>query len=207
MTIDKREVLKWIDDLTKQQLPNPDDPNTIAVSEIARCLRKSYYRRKGIKGEALERSNVTSFVGIAVHKLLLEYLSSKRGYLVNVHCEYRLREGITLVGEVDAVGYDHILEIKTSPAPPSFLIPYHHLQVVAYMRPLKKRRGYVIYISKSGHLTIFEAYYSPVVFNRVVQRAKVLRDALINNYTPEREYSPFCHSCEYVTRCWVRVKW
>ncbi len=176
------------------------DRDTIAITEVTfPCLRKAYYdrtrRRLPTPAEALK------VLGTEVHTLLQDVLKEE-GWDIEVGVSLNLGE-FKLVGRVDAVKGDEVIEIKTSNGLKDRALESHVLQLQAYMAVLHAKHGYIVYIDRaSGRVRVFRVRPDRYALRIVIKRAKQLHEALANHRAlPPKHAGAWCALCAYRWNC------
>lgn len=173
--------------------------NEVTVSELVRCLRRSYFDRNSW----ILQIGLSAFRGIAMHKLLLETFVEKFGgemeYVVKK--EYN---GITIRGTIDYINKDEdfLVEVKTS--------NYHKIlnryiyQAKMYMYLSGVSRAFVLLLTNTDAY-VADIPYDPNIEDIILKRATELHNALVNNIPPNStSIDPFeseCHFCQYLHEC------
>ena len=180
------------------------------VSQLAHCLRRYYYDLI----DPLETSggNRVMESGRYGHKFLQDVLKKTLKARVEVPKKIELDGGIVVLGNVDVVLPDCILEIKTVKAlydRPDFEVIYpHQLQANSYMGMCKKRFGYVVYLSRSDFRTKqVRIPYDHELFKELSKRAYKLDECLKAEEVPASEgkimvrFRTDCMFCPYTDAC------
>ena len=173
--------------------------DTITVSEaVFPCLRKAYYdrTRKRLPSpvEALKS------LGSELHIMIQDVLRDE-GWDVEVSLGIDVGE-FKLVGRVDAVKGDEVIELKTTNGVREYALESHMLQLQAYMTLLHAKRGYLIYIDRaSGRVKVFEARPNKYALRRVIERAKRLHEALERHEPPPPHHGSWCSLCAHRWVC------
>ena len=202
ITRDKSMESKFLDDL-KAKMDEEDEErlNEIHVSDLVYCLKKTFYRRKGIEKIETRESLMIKSIGKGLHYLyevLKDYVKE-----AEIH-----RYGV--VGHIDMLG-EYPVELKTSRKNIKSIedIPENYLRQIGYYCLLTdKTIGYLIhiYIVKPS-IKIFKLDYSQVIEKykaEFFERLEKLKKALENddpsilentNYNWECDNCPFRNIC------------
>ncbi|NER39269.1 MAG: UvrD-helicase domain-containing protein [Oscillatoria sp. SIO1A7] len=102
-------------------------------------------------------------------------------------------EGLSLVGVVDLLGKDFVLDFKSDRE----RVPHHHrFQLWAYARATERPNAHIAYLRHSELYT-----YSPDYLQEVGEEARALvKDILAGDYPP-RPWPANCNSCPYTEIC------
>ena len=198
--IDEVIIYDWIKELVLKRGIPQKEPDVIFVSEIARCLRRSYYSRiYGVKESAANL--IPTLLDMLLHEELQKHLKEKYGWDYGVRREYSVDNEFKLVGRADLVGKDAVIEIEITQYAPDFILPFHEYQLTANMKLYNRIKGIIIYIARNGHVKTFSMHFEPELWSAVVRRAKTLYKALKLKYAPQIEFSPWCFHCPFRRRC------
>ena len=193
------------------------------ASETTYCLRKLYYKRKGIPSTHSIETEINFTQGNALHTLFEELIVTKAvdyGYRgVN---EVKLNiEGIHGIIDVMLVNKKeiHIIELKTVLKLPKTPFKNHLTQLMIYMYPYMKYqkkhkktvKGYLFYIEKAvlygnSPRKEFEVKYDESIIDEALERTKLLNYDLEKNILPpaeafiKKEHWE-CNWCPYLKRC------
>lgn len=178
-----------------------ENPNVISVTEVTQCLRYSYFmRRKPICAPQV----VPLLLGIEGHRIIAEYLQEEGFITERLVCGER--DGIRLCGRVDAYHPDRniVVEVKFVESPPKEPYEDHEFQTQIYMAMLEAKMGYIVYYSRDplNRTRVFHVFPSDRVLDEAFERAKILRDALLNDKPPPAEKGRWCRWCQYRYECY-----
>lgn len=200
MVIDAVTVNRWLLRAAERVNPRIFPPDVISVTEATfPCLRKAYYdrtrRRLPTPVEALKT------VGSEIHRMIQDVLREE-GWEVEVSVSLPV-DGFRLVGRVDALNGEAVIEIKTSGGVRKSLLGSHRLQLQAYLNMLPVRKGYLIYVDRSsGRVKVFQVVRDKSALRTVVGRARQLYEALRANIPPPPSRGPWCEVCPWKWVCW-----
>lgn len=206
MYINKSTVYEWLKEAVKQR--NEFDNNTIHVSEVTQCLRKSYYQR--ISAKKFTGVEAVILIGAQLHESLQNVI---RRYGFRTEFQVAVKEnGVKLVGHIDAYHPEAgvVLEFKTVDKIPEKCYTSHYLQANAYHFMGLAEATYIIYISRSrGDVEVRRIKPSMRKYEELIKRAKILSEALNNNRPPYPEPSHTCNYCPFKYRCkpWKTKAW
>jgi len=192
------------DILQKLAEPSVRPISEIHVSDIANCLRRSYYSRKQPKKVDLVSAMRMKF-GTTLHEYiqneLLKYGFSKEVRVVTDCKDFRIIATPDLIHEEKGI----VVELKTTNS--NLITPHENYvkQLKMYMRLLSDHitvtKGYIVVINRdSGYVRAFEVN-EMFDFDYIYNRAKKLYECLINDTPPEPEYSNLCTWCPYRKEC------
>jgi CRISPR/Cas system-associated exonuclease Cas4 (RecB family) len=175
------------------------DNDECSVTQAVQCLLKSFYERK-FNRKLLEPKVVILSFGRIIHLALQEQLQTL-GYQTEAEAYVEIPQG-KMWAHCDALGQNHMLEIKTISRIPNEILSHHYLQSISYTSIFKIPHGYVGYIHKpSGIIKVFPHEQDPRQYAYVLMRSARLITCLKRNTTPEPEPSWLCQYCEYPDLC------
>lgn len=177
------------------------NPNVISVTEITQCPRYSWFMRR--EPRCIIQA-VDLILGVEGHRLFLDKLRNY-GYVVEWLVCKDIGDGIKICGRLDAYHPDlnEVIDIKITTSPPDEPYEDHRFQVSIYMHMVKASRGYVVYLSRDPHnrVKVFRVKKYDSDWKEAVQRAKMLRDALIKEEPPPCIKGRWCRYCPYSFEC------
>jgi len=143
----------------------------------------------------------SALAGILIHRIIQEDLK-KKGYEIEKRVEYDLGDGWKLVGKIDAVNSDHVIEIKTTKDLNKGIQPHWLSQanLYAYLAGLDK---YVILVINKLTGEYVENEYSTDK-NKAEEdliRAEMLKECIINKKIPEGRKDWCKKYCEFAVLC------
>lgn len=179
-----------------------NDPNTIHLHEVTRCLRRSYYDRT----EPLDvrRSGFNE---------LLSGLLQKYGYGTE-HVDYPLdpdmdrqgQDGVKIRARADMMVDDAVILFRSSDKPPRNPKASDILFLNACLWIYDKFDGIIVYISGDMQESSFSATRDKKMFEETVRRVRVLTDLLREKKAPIIEPSSLCESCQYYEKCYIKER-
>jgi len=192
----------------------------ISITDIAQCLRKTYYEY--IYGISLS-SNLSMLIsmseGIGVHKIISDCINvnMQDKCKSEVYLEMNL-DKFKLTGRIDAVCRINdelvILEFKTTriKIDKKFVKTYniHYIRQVKYYMCLwnmlneeKISKGYLIYFTPT-YMYAYEVNYNENDCKEMIERASKLWKCLKFEIIPEYEVSKYCEICYFRYKCFNR---
>jgi len=180
--------------------------NEIHVTEAVNCLRKSWYFRKERVEVPIEKVVVLS-IGTQMHKLIQKYIDGRK-VETEKEVKYRFRD-IYVVGRIDLIVDNTIIELKTVSAKVKDVYPHHYAQLNAYLNMLNELYpnqyndyAFIVYINKrDGKINVFTVWRDIQGWLWTLARAWKLYEHLVRNVPPEPEPSFLCRYCEYQFMC------
>ena len=184
------------------------EDHVISVTEATfPCLRAAYYNR--VRKQLPTPVEALKVLGSEVHSLIQEELRHE-GWDVEVSVGLDLGE-FKLVGRADAVKYDGrnnalaVIELKTSNGVHEKPLSSHRLQLQTYLEILHAKIGYLVYIDRaSGRVKVFRVLPDKRALSLVVDRAKLLYNALRQHQPPPKTSGPWCGVCPHKRYCFKR---
>jgi len=190
----RRIITDVIEHISHDIKPETEKDNKIIrFSEIARCLRRSYFDRV----EPLEQK------GLRFSDLFRE-LIRKMPY-GSVQGEFSL-DGIKLKIHADMIVDDVVIIFRPVPKPPESLIASDVLYLNACLWILKKTDGIVLYIAENGDEISFSLIRDNKMFEESIRRVKILNSLLEEKKVPVIEPSLECNACQYYEKCYLKEK-
>lgn len=167
------------------------------VSELVGCLRKAYYDR--VKPAKQTTTNVVGvLVGRAIHDRF-NIIANKHGCRTEVQVEREV-EGVKVVGSVDALCDDVVVELKVGDISVDYDVA--RMQAAIYAVLTNAREAYVIVVDRQSGITKLERV--PLRRNEVEryirERVKELKAALRRRRPPKPD-KRFCRFCPYKWSC------
>ena len=182
-----------------------DRSDTIHITDLTGCIRRSYYIKK--YGFPLdEKMSFWLLFGAVVHDMLTpviaRFLNGERE--VRTIYEYK---GIEIQATVDVLAKDVVVELKTCNKLPYQPYQSHIEQINAYMHIFDKPKGLIVYISRAKlGVRVFEYYGNAELFHYTLSKAITLKKALEDDVPPpcnlpiaERKF--YCKECPFRTQC------
>lgn len=200
MEVTTGKVRDWIREIIEKNMRIVFNNDTIHVSEVATCLRKSYYNRKAIT-KLTEVQTVSILFGNGIHHQLQELLREK-GWRVEYEVRWNLKR-FELVGHVDAYNprENIVLEIKTTSRAPDQPYKEHVRQINSYLAMTWAEKGYIVYIARNGLIKVFQITFDKKLWNETIKRAFYLYHCLCENKPPKPEQSILCRYCAWKWKC------
>jgi len=176
-------------------------PNELYVSILTFCPRKevlSYYFKPAqyVKSDEI-------LAGEYLHKVIQEQLK-QQGYEVEKGVSYELKDDFKLVGRIDAVNSDHIIEIKTVKKFIDFNVNYWFTQVNMYMHMSGIRKAKLLVVERpTGQMFMKEIDYDKEKAEGVLSLAEQVVDAIKNaDFTIIPRCNDYrCKYCEFNIIC------
>lgn len=201
MTIYKR-IRESIDyALKKESEKQQNRSNTIHVSDIIQCLRKSYYDKK--TGNIM---NLSMIRGKAMHDILLKHMAEYLDAKYEVEVKYSI-DDIDIIGTIDILlNNNDVIELKTMGYSPHTIPSRYIYQIQAYLNIVDGKTGYLVTICNND-VNIYDIHKDDEFINIMERRAKNLYHALCNNTTPKERWINYsdikyeCKLCRYRNNC------
>jgi len=187
--------------LNKALIEKHEKSGLISISSlIYDCLRRAFYTET--LGDFFDKDTLETFwVGKAIHEKKL----------FDGEAELELKnEGI--IGVIDELVDGSLIEKKSVNQISWKFVPDHYLTQVDYYYWLLSNNGYkvenafLIYILKERphDKKIIPVMLRPleVIEKEILERAKILKEALEKKELPERKMSWLCKRCNYASKCY-----
>ena len=173
-------------------------PNTIYVTEVSCCIRKSWYIRA--LNEPLSPETVVIMVlGDAVHYIMRDMLSLGES-------EKRFEKQVgdfKIAGRVDKILGNIVVEFKTTSQIPQKPYEHHIDQLQLYLWLSDLNIGYLVYVDKRrGKVKAFKVTRNDERIKRLLLKAKKLYSSLKTGMPPEPDPKPWeCEYCQFKELC------
>ena len=205
MTSD-RYILHILDDYLRR-LAEYDPFHTYEIGEyyphlLGYCPLKVYYIYK-YGPKVTKRSMRFTNLGVALHDFILRGFA-ENGYAVEVPFELVINPEVRIRGRIDALGVDHVLELKTTSNLPSEPYKNHVRQVTLYMKATGRKRAFILYVTRNDlRRRIFEVPFTKRNYEDAVNYVLRLHDSLKNDTPPDPEpiASWECKDCPFRDLC------
>ena len=170
-----------------------DDDSKVHVTEVIRCLRRSFYDRK----EPIEENKLrfSNFLRGTIRKL--EFGSKVGEYDMN---------GVKLTGQADIIADDVVIVFRSVEALPETMFSNDILYLNTCMFIFDKQDGVISYVDGGGTEKSFSLTRANKMFEEIARRVRVLTDLLKENKVPILEPSPECSACQYYERCYIKKR-
>lgn len=172
--------------------------NVICVTEVSQCLLKSWFSRT-LRAPPSENKVILMVLGDSTHYLMKDYFPLGEGEKFH---EKDIGNGVKLVGRVDRLLEDCIIEFKTVSRLPNEPYEIHVNQTQLYLWLFEKEKAFIVYVSRSnGKVKIFEVYKDDEKISELLERARLFANYLKEGRMPPRERNNLCNYCEYKQLC------
>lgn len=181
--------------LNKEREKQQDRSNTIHVSDIIQCLRKSFFDKK----LQFNTFNLSMLRGKAMHDILLKHMAEYLNGKYEVEVKHTIGD-VNIIGTVDLVfGNNNIIELKTAGYQYNTIPTRYIYQVQAYLNIIRGNVGYLVIIHNND-IRIHTIYRDDAFYDILCNRAIELYNSLHNNTIPKSrtiEYSETKYDCKY----------
>ena len=170
-----------------------DDNSKVHVTEVIRCLRRSFYDRK----EPIEENKLrfSNFLSGTIRKL--EFGSKVGEYDMN---------GVKLTGQADIIADDVVIVFRSVETLPETMFSNDILYLNTCMFIFDKQDGVISYVDGGGTEKSFSLTRANKMFEEIARRVRVLTDLLKEKKVPILEPSPECSACQYYERCYIKKR-
>ncbi len=176
-------------------------PSKVYVTEITQCPLKAWLAR-AIGENIREEKMIILLLGDDVHYIMQDNFPLGEGEK-RFEKEYN---GVTIVGRVDRLMGDIILEFKTAAGIPKEPRSHHVDQMQLYFWLSGKERGFIVYVSKTnGKVKAFEVKRDEERIRSLLDKAVRLSESLSSSTPPEPHLDESekwqCRYCEFTDYC------
>ena len=196
---DFRTVIKNAIESVGNQLDykiDTEDIGKIHLSEVTKCLRRSYYDRTD-PIEA-EKTRFSDLLGGMFRQL--DYGSTPDTYDLPGDGELKLE------GQSDMIADDVVMIFRSVSEFPEDPFAKDILYLNACLWIYDKIDGILVYIDGNGNEASFSLTKDKKMFEEVVRRVRVLNDLVKSKKAPILEPSTECLTCQYYERCYTKKK-
>ena len=173
-----------------------EDIGKIHLSEVTKCLRRSYYDRTD-PIEA-EKTRFSDLLGGMFRQL--DYGSTPDTY------DLPGDEQLKLEGQSDMIADDVVMIFRSVSEFPEDPFAKDILYLNACLWIYDKIDGILVYIDGNGNEASFSLTKDKKMFEEVVRRVRVLNDLVKSKKAPILEPSTECLTCQYYERCYTKKK-
>ena len=173
-----------------------EDTNKIHLSEVNRCIRRSYFDRTDPM--QAEKTKFSDLLGGMFRKL--DYGSTPETY--DLPGEQQLK----LEGQSDMIADDVVMIFRSVSEFPEDPYARDILYLNACLWIYNKVDGILVYIDGNGNEASFSLTKDKKMFEEVVRRVRVLNDLVKEKKVPILEPSTECLTCQYYERCYTKKK-
>ena len=196
---DFRTVIKNAIESVGKQLDykiDTEDIGKIHLSEVTKCLRRSYYDRTD-PIEA-EKTRFSDLLGGMFRQL--DYGSTPDTY------DLPGDEQLKLEGQSDMIADDVVMIFRSVSEFPEDPFAKDILYLNACLWIYDKIDGILVYIDGNGNEASFSLTKDKKMFEELVRRAQTFRTLVNDKKVPQVEPSTECSTCQYYERCYTKKK-
>jgi CRISPR-associated protein Cas4 len=185
-------------------------PGFYYPSLLPSCLLRQYWIYREGHTVSLEKSGIFK-IGELFHEFLTGVLKSEETLTVESEKPVILAvkhgdKWVRLSGRIDVLlnceSVKTIVEVKSISKLPERPLEHHVMQIQPYMLALGVEKTILVYLEKTDlSWRIFEVSFNSNVFEKMVERAVMLDEALTEDRAPKPEPSWECRYCEFRERC------
>jgi hypothetical protein len=177
----------------------PRKPKELWISGLVFCPRMEYFGYYFMP--QVRTINEAALAGIFIHRLIQEKLKED-GYEIEKRIEYDLGDGWKLIGKIDAVNSDHVIEIKTTRDLSKDLQPHWISQANLYAYLVDLDRYILLVVNKlTGEYVEHEFSTDEDKAKEDLLRAEMLKECIIRKRPPEGRKDWCKKFCDYAVFC------
>jgi len=179
----------------------PRKPNELYVSVLAVCPRKEFFSYFYRPAQLVKSDEVLA--GEYIHKVIQEQLR-QHGYEIEKDVSCDLKDGFKLVGRIDAINSDHIIEIKTVKKFIDFNVNHWFIQVNMYMHLSGIGKAKLLVVERpTGQMFVKDIEYDKEKAEGVLSLAEKVVDAIKSaDFTILPKCNDYrCKYCEFSIIC------
>jgi len=193
---DFRTVIKNAIESVGKQLDyqvDVEDINKIHLSEVTKCLRRSYYDR--VEPIQIPKTKFLDLLGGMFRQL--DYGSKSATYDL---------DDMKLEGQSDMIADDVVMIFRSVNEFPEDPFAKDILYLNACLWIYDKVDGILVYIDGMGNENSFSLTKDKKMFEEVIRRVRVLNDLVKEKKVPILEPSTECLTCQYYEKCYTKQK-
>jgi len=181
-----------------------NDPKTIWVTELARCLRRSFLMRREGKVKVSFTDSMKMHIGAGLH-MRLQSLLRKHGFETEVRVQRKTTLGFTVIGRVDIYDKEEnvVYELKYTHNEKLDKVKLNNYlrQLNYYIEMANAMKGYLVIVHADGSVEEIKSDWSETDLER---RANAFGIYVDENILPPRKKSPNseCNECPFYNFCW-----
>ena len=174
-------------------------------SDAGKCIRRTFFKYKlGMNSDIKLAAKGRILMSYVVENMYLQLLE-EMGYHTKVKVS-KAYQGIVVSGEVDAMGQDDIIDVKTVTPTAINEIPFPAdiAQINTYLWITGKKIGYLLYVKSDNPaiFKIFEIHYSSKMIETTLQRLLQLHKYLTSDVVPPKTKDTYlCKNCVFKKLC------
>ena len=174
-------------------------PKEIWISQLVFCPRLEYLSYFFMP--RVRTVTEATLAGILIHRMIQDDLKNK-GYEIEKRIEYDLGEGWKLVGKVDALNSDHVIEIKTTKDLTKDVQSHWISQANLYTYIVGLDTYVILIVNKlTGEYVEREFKVDKDRAEEDIARAEMLKECIINKKIPEGRKDWCKKYCEFAIIC------
>ena len=181
-----------------------NDTQTIWVTELSRCLRRSYLTRKEGKTKVSLQEAMKMHIGAGLH-IRLQKILAKQGFQTEMRVERKTALGFTVVGRVDIYDKEEntIYELKYTHNDKldSVRLNNYLRQLNYYIEMSNAMKGYLVIIHANGNIEEIKRDWAETDLEA---RANAFGIYVKENKVPPKKPKPDteCTECPFYNFCW-----
>lgn len=178
--------------------------DTIWVTELSRCLRRSWLMRKSGKVKLSNHEIIKIHIGAGLH-IRLQRILQKNGFEVEKRVEKKTALGFQIVGRIDVYDKEEnvIYELKYTHNDKldSVRLNNYLRQLNYYIEMANAMAGYLIIVHADGRVEEIKRDWAETDLE---SRANMFGIAIEENILPPRKSKPDpeCAECPFYNFCW-----
>ena len=169
---------------------------------IGSCPLKAYFMYT--EGPSIGSRGVRYVnAGIIYHDFILEAYR-EMGYEVEVPFALSVGDGIVVRGRADALGFGHVVEVKTVSRLPAEPYENHKMQVTLYMKAFGVKEAVFHYVNRNDLTSrFFEFHFDRDYYNRALERIRLIHSSVLNKTPPDPSpsFPAECSDCPFRSLC------
>ena len=195
------ELLDIIDLSDSIYSDRPRKAGELYVSTLSLCLRKEFFLYFYRPSQIYKSDEILA--GEYLHKIIQNELR-QHGYEIEKAVSCELKDNFKLVGRIDAINSNHLIEIKTVKKFIDFNVSHWFLQINTYMHLAGVKKAKLLVVERpTGQMFVKDIDYDKEKAEEMIHLAEEVVDAIKNkDYTVlPRRNNYLCRCCEFNIIC------
>ncbi len=190
--------------LYNYEIVTQNDNRTIWVTELSRCLRRSFLLRKNGRTKVDFKEAMKMHIGAGLH-IRLQKILAKQGFETELRVEKKTALGFTVVGRVDVYDREEnvVYELKYTHNEKLDKVKLNNYlrQLNYYIEMANALKGYLVIIHADGSVEEIKSDWGETDLEK---RANAFGIYVDENILPPKKPKPDteCNECPFYNFCW-----
>lgn len=198
------EVSRLLHIIYNYEIVSQNNSDTIWVTELSRCLLRSWLMRKNGKVKVSHHEAMKMHIGSGLH-IRLQKILQKNGFETEKRVEKKTALGFSIVGRVDVFDKEEntVYEFKYTHNDKldSVRLNNYLRQLNYYIEMANAMAGYLVVVHADGHVTEIKRDWAETDLER---RANAFGISVKEDILPPKKPKPDseCAECPFYNFCW-----